>query len=53
METSATTAHDTPAPLTVRQLSPALGAEIAGVDLRDPINDALRSSSSTSGTGTW
>jgi len=41
METSATTAHDTPAPLTVRQLSPALGAEIAGVDLRDPINDAL------------
>jgi taurine dioxygenase len=25
----------------VRQLSPALGAEIAGVDLRDPINDAL------------
>jgi taurine dioxygenase len=41
METSATTAHDTPAPFTVRQLSPALGAEIAGVDLRDPINDAL------------
>jgi taurine dioxygenase len=42
METSATTAHDTPAPFTVRQLSPALGAEIAGVDLRDPINDALK-----------
>src|SRR5262249_17146702 len=27
---------------TVRPLSPALGAEILGVDLRDPIDDALR-----------
>jgi taurine dioxygenase len=42
METSATTLHETPAPFTVRQLSPALGAEIAGVDLRDPINAALK-----------
>jgi len=42
MEASATTLHETPAPFTVRQLSPALGAEIAGVDLRDPINDALK-----------
>jgi taurine dioxygenase len=41
MEASATTLHETPAPFTVRQLSAALGAEIAGVDLRDPINDAL------------
>jgi taurine dioxygenase len=41
METTATTLHETPAPFTVRQLSPALGAEIAGVDLRDPIDDAL------------
>src|SRR5438128_4023414 len=41
METSATTLHEKPAIFTVRQLSPALGAEIAGVDLRDPIDDAL------------
>jgi len=27
---------------TVRQLSPALGAEILGVDLRDPIDEALK-----------
>jgi taurine dioxygenase len=27
---------------TVRQLSPALGAEILGVDLRDPIDDGLK-----------
>src|SRR5215510_11816268 len=32
----------TAAPFTVRPLSPALGAEILGVDLRDPIDDALK-----------
>jgi len=29
-------------PFTVRPLSPALGAEIMGVDLRDPIDEALK-----------
>ena len=42
METTATTLHEKPASFTVRQLSPALGAEIFGIDLRDPINDALK-----------
>ena len=43
METTAATAlHRKPATFTVRQLSPALGAEILGVDLRDPIDDALK-----------
>src|SRR2546423_12267547 len=42
METSATTPHKKSAIVIVRQLSPALGAEILGVDLRDPINDALK-----------
>jgi hypothetical protein len=42
METSATTLHKKRAIFTVRQLSLALGAEIVGVDLRDPINDALK-----------
>jgi taurine dioxygenase len=32
----------TAAPFTVRPLSPALGAEILGVDLRNPIDDALK-----------
>jgi len=32
----------TAAPFTVRPLSPALGAEILGVDLRAPIDDALK-----------
>jgi hypothetical protein len=36
METSATTLHKKRAIFTVRQLSRALGAEIVGVDLRDP-----------------
>src|SRR5882672_12330653 len=40
MEASALPGRNTS--FTVRQLSPALGAEIVGVDLRDPINDALR-----------
>jgi taurine dioxygenase len=42
METTASTLHRKPAGFTVRQLSPALGAEILGVDLRDTIDDALK-----------
>jgi taurine dioxygenase len=42
MESTATTRHKQPAAFTVRQLAPALGAEILGVDLRDPITDALK-----------
>jgi taurine dioxygenase len=42
MEATATTLHHKLATFTVRQLSPALGAEILGVDLRDPIGDALK-----------
>jgi taurine dioxygenase len=42
METTATTLHKKPASFTVRQISPALGAEILGVDLRDTIDDALK-----------
>src|SRR6267378_5136137 len=43
MEMTATTPHTTAAkPFTVRPLSPALGAEIQGVDLRDPIDEALK-----------
>jgi taurine dioxygenase len=42
METTAITLHEKPATFRVRQLSPALGAEIAGVDLRDPIDDARK-----------
>jgi len=38
---SNTQQRPTPATLTVRPLSPALGAEIMGVDLRDHIDDAL------------
>jgi taurine dioxygenase len=39
-----TTAPQTPAAksFTVRPLSPALGAEILGVDLREPIDEALK-----------
>jgi len=37
-----TALRETPAALAVRPLSPALGAEITGVDLRNPIDDALR-----------
>ena len=42
METTATTLHKKPAAFAVQQLSPALGAEILGVDLRDPIEEALK-----------
>src|SRR4051794_13054126 len=37
-----TTLDKTSATFTVRQLSPVIGAEILGVDLRDPIDDTLR-----------
>ena len=40
METTAI--EKKPGSLTVRQLSPALGAEILGVDLRDPVDEALK-----------
>jgi taurine dioxygenase len=42
MDTTASTLYRKPASFTVRQLAPALGAEILGIDLRDPIDDALR-----------
>jgi taurine dioxygenase len=42
METTATALPEKPASFAVRQLSPALGAKISGVDLRDPIDEALR-----------
>src|SRR6478672_9431918 len=43
METIATAPPTTTArPFTVRALSPALGAEIMGVDLRDPIDEGLK-----------
>src|SRR5438046_7048733 len=42
MENTASSRRRRPAGFTVRQLSPALGAEILGVDLRDPIDDALK-----------
>jgi len=42
MATTATTLHKKPAAVAVQQLSPALGAEILGVDLRDPISDSLK-----------
>ena len=42
METTATTLHERPAAFAVRPLSPALGAEILGVDLRDPISEQLK-----------
>jgi alpha-ketoglutarate-dependent taurine dioxygenase len=40
-KTTTATRHDTPA-LAVRPLSPALDAEISGIDLRDPISDAIK-----------
>jgi taurine dioxygenase len=42
MEGSATALHREPASFGVRALSPALGAEILGVDLREPIDEALK-----------
>jgi taurine dioxygenase len=42
MEATATTLHKKHTTFTVRQLSPALGAEILGVDLRDRINEGLK-----------
>jgi taurine dioxygenase len=42
METTATALHEKSAAFAVRQLSPALGAEILGVDLRDPLSDWLK-----------
>lgn len=42
METTANTLEKNPSNVSVRQLSPALGAEITGVDLRNPIGDELK-----------
>ena len=42
MATTATNLHKKLAAFAVRQLSPVLGAEILGVDLRDPISDSLK-----------
>lgn len=42
MSSSAGTLDRTSAGLAVRELSPALGAEILGVDLRDPISETLK-----------
>jgi taurine dioxygenase len=42
MEATASTLNKRHATFTVRQLSPALGAEILGVDLRDPIDEELK-----------
>jgi len=42
MEATATTLNKKHATFTVRPLSPALGAEILGVDLRDPIDGGLK-----------
>jgi taurine dioxygenase len=42
METTVAALHEKPAAFAVRQLSPALGAEILGVDLRDPISESLK-----------
>jgi taurine dioxygenase len=42
MEDTATTLEKTPLAFTVQPLSPALGAEIAGVDLREPIDAMLK-----------
>ena len=38
MEATATTLEKTPLAFTVQPLSPALGAEITGVDLREPVD---------------
>ena len=42
MEPTAATLREKPGTFTVRPLSSALGAEILGVDLRDPIDDARK-----------
>jgi taurine dioxygenase len=42
MDATGNTLHKTSAGFTVRPLSPALGAEISGIDLRDPIDDDLK-----------
>jgi taurine dioxygenase len=42
MEATATMLNKKHTTFTVRQLSPALGAEILGVDLRDPIDAGLK-----------
>jgi taurine dioxygenase len=42
MEATAAALHQRPAALTARPLSPALGAEISGVDLRDPLDEAVK-----------
>jgi taurine dioxygenase len=42
MEATSNTLQMGRATLTVRPLSPALGAEIAGIDLRDPIDETLK-----------
>src|SRR6266566_3826319 len=42
MDNTATSRRRRPAGLTVRQLSPALGAEFLGIDLRDPIDATLK-----------
>jgi taurine dioxygenase len=42
MATTAPALQKTVGSFAVRPLSPALGAEISGVDLRDPIDDALK-----------
>ena len=42
METTVAALHEKPATFAVRQLSPALGAEILGVDLRDSISESLK-----------
>jgi taurine dioxygenase len=42
MEATAPTLQNKPGSFAVRRLSPALGAEILGVDLRDPIDEALK-----------
>jgi len=42
MQSTANTRQERPDTFSVRQLSPALGVEILGIDLRDPVNEALR-----------
>jgi taurine dioxygenase len=42
METTTSTLKENPSTVSVRQLSPALGAEIMGVDLRNPISNELK-----------
>src|SRR5437868_2537640 len=42
MDNTASSRRRKPAGFTVRQLSPALGAEVLGIDLRDPIDASLK-----------